>query len=297
MLRLHVVVQQLLRPGETRAVEVSLAAGDYLVFSQARGAGATGVLHVSAVGCTREALLRVHFDAIDAAPSTIAPGGAHLALKNETDADALVRFEQRLDQTDRAPAVVAMTHPAFRTLLSPQLLAYGEHFSASNMAFLFVDLADRGRFVELYGEASALASLRAIEETLTLAVERASGAIFEASFGRWIAAFATASQALEAALGWEREHGRDDGAPRPRIAVSAGRSIAFTHGTRITYFGETIERGLAYLEASRGAVVLGSGVAEQRECAKSIHDGRWSIRVTTLPGDTRRERLHLVSPR
>jgi hypothetical protein len=256
---------------------------------------------VSAAGCVQGATLRVHAGGVDATPSTIAPGEARLALTNATDAEALVRIEQRLDQTDRAPAVVAMTHPAFRTLLSAQLLAYGEHFSASRMAFVFVDVADRAHFVEMYGEASALGSLRAIEEQLTTIAERASGVIFEASFGRWIAAFPTAAQALEAALSWERERDRgrqrDDGVPRTRIAVSAGRCIAFTQADRITYFGETIERGIAYLEASSDALVLSSAVAEQRECAKSIHDGRWSIRVTTLPGDTRRERLHLVTPR
>jgi len=261
-MRSHVIAQQVLAPGERRAIVVTLPRADVVVRVERR-ALATEVSS-SPAGISPSCEVRVRASTIDVVPAIVRSGDVEIGLVNETDVHQIVRLELTPQRSDSVTAAVAMTHPTFQGFFSDELLPEGEHLRVSHMAFVAVDIEDRARVLRERGDAAAFARFSALSELVRRAAEHEQGTVFRSSFDATMAAFSSAAAAMRAALALAAKGRAMEDGIGVRIAVHAGRCIAVARGAHMEYFGETIERTYALLSDVRaGAVAVSPAVDDE----------------------------------
>jgi serine/threonine protein kinase len=257
-MRSHVLVQQVLAPGERRAIVVTLPRADLLLRAERRPGSAE--ISSSPAGLAAACEARVGESGVEVKPSIVRAGEVEISLVNDTGAHQIIRLERPPQKADSVTAAAAMTHPTFQGFFSDELLPEGQHLRVSHMAFVAVEIDDRARTLKDLGDAVAFARFSDLVSRVSELAEREQGSVCRSSFDVVLAAFPAAAPAVRAALsiaGAARSSG-----PLPvRVAVHAGRCIAVSRGARLDYFGETIERTTALLnDGSAGSVVVSSGV-------------------------------------
>ena len=261
--RPHVLVQQVLAPGEVRVVRARLGVGEHRV----AGPGlAPWELTASPSAYLDVCKMHVKDGAVSAATHLVRAAEITFELENLGVEPALVRVETLAHRRDGVTAAVALSHPTLRGLMSVALLPEGEHVSVTHAAFLFVRVGELlGLFADL-GDAGALALLQSLDAVLVDASSRHRGRVVEASSDGVIAAFPDAEAAVSAGLeiastlGARAALGERLGG-RVRLAVHQGRCVAFTRGDGVAYFGETVAVGLSLLAGAEPGTVVVSGVA------------------------------------
>jgi serine/threonine protein kinase len=279
-LRPHVVMQQVLEPGETRTVPVRLDQGVYRVV--AAQASTDGDLVASAVGYESRVAVVIRAAgasegvAVVARPAYVLAGDLDLTFRNETDLEQTVRVEHAEGRADRVAAVRAITHPTFRDFFGDELIGHGEHLNVSRITFLFLEAEERARVFAGLGDVRACELFEELDAIFRAQLEAEEGTDVAAPLGLSIAAFSHPQRAVQAAIGILRNARKkrvaDEGAVRVRLAVHEGRCLALTRGARVEYFGETLHRGVSLLEDSRpGALAISASVASDRRVASRIH--------------------------
>ena len=142
--RPHVLVQQVLAPGEARVVRARLEVGEHRV----AGPGLTPwELTASPSAYLDVCKLQVKDGAISASSHLVRSAEITFELENLGADPALVRVETLAHRRDGVTAAVALSHPTLRELMSVALLPEGEHVSVTHAAFLFVGVSEaRGLF-------------------------------------------------------------------------------------------------------------------------------------------------------
>jgi hypothetical protein len=269
-MRPHVLVQQVLAPGESRRVTVDLPRAD-LRLRVERWPG-IAELAATPVGISSRCTARVVAGGIDLRPAVVRAGEVALTLTNETGRHQVVRLELSARKSDAVTAVTAMTHPSFQGLLSDELLAHGEHLMVSHMAFLAVAIADRHDLFHERGDAYALARFSELAEHLRAAVERHHGAVFRPGLEQTLAAFPQPAAALRAATAVAASTRPLELGRRLRAAVHAGRCLALTRGGKVDYFGETVDRVTALLSESRpDRIAVSQAIEEDPAALSAMH--------------------------
>jgi hypothetical protein len=268
-LRPHILVQQTLAAGEARTVEVDLPRGEYRMV-------ASRVLRpftfsASSAGFVSDLAVTVEHDVVDAHPIVVRSGPISVTINNTTSHDQVMRIEVASGRPDRVTAAEVMTLPDFRDLFSDEMLAEGEHMTVSRLAFLFLDMVDRGDLLKRRGDAGAWTILRKLDALLDLHLRAHHGTTVPASLDAHIAVFNTSESAVSAALAMTRA-AKELGEP-VRAGVHDGQCIALTRGGRTEYFGTTLHRGATLLDdAPVGGIILSTSVAGERSVATILAD-------------------------
>lgn len=228
----HIVVQQLLDPGESIEVDPLLDAGRHRLRASHVGGGLLidAQLHapipspsgrVPGSGerspdatASAATLIPIRETGWPAGPLAAATH-PRLALRNETGREQLVSIE-RLAWTDEAATAAEVTAlQSFRDLFSTEALRPGQRISVGAVTLLFTDLRGSTAMYREIGDAPAFGTVMTHFDILKSIITRHDGAVIKTIGDAVMAVFRNPAKAVRAALESQQAlaHPRADSAP------------------------------------------------------------------------------------
>jgi class 3 adenylate cyclase len=283
----HVVMQQLLSPGETREVTPHLEQGRYRL----RAFEISGGQFVLATAGDAQS----HHLCIDGTWSdeelslTI---GSSLILENGTADEQLIVLE-RLAWTDDATTAAEVTAlQRFRDLFAGEALRPGERISVGSLAVLFTDLCGSTKLYNEIGDAPAFGLVMNHFDLLMEAIDAEEGAIVKTIGDAVMAVFRRPVSAIRAIVtANERLAEAAEGLSELRLKAGMhyGPCIAVTLNDRLDYFGSTVNIASRLEHLSEGKdLVMSATVHDDPEVRKFLNAASQSFNVeptaTTLKG-------------
>lgn len=266
----HILVQQILRPGEERCVTATLPAGEYRLRTLEPG----GECIVRHDGGIFPAMLAEDAAAPD---FTMQAGDGEaigvIAMRNRSSRALTFVIESRAWRSDALTAHEVTTLQAFRDLLPDQVLRAGEDVGIDSITLMFTDLEGSTALYERLGDAAAYRLVRRHFGVLAEIIRAHEGALIKTIGDAVMAAFAMPEQAVQAALhihdriaafnsDYSRETCSTDNAIGLKMGLHSGRCIAVTLNERLDYFGSTVNLAARLQGRSRrGEVVLSESLA------------------------------------
>ncbi len=257
------VAQQEIAPASRRDVELDLAGESYVLRNLQGGetvalrpnAEGPGEVSVELAGVSVELFFR--------------PGKVRLNLRNPGAVAALVRLERESWKDRAARASMVSMVPEFRTLFSSEVLAPDVQIAVRNVALLFSDLKDSTALYARAGEARAYAVVQKHFEYLFSIIEGCGGSVVKTIGDAVMAAFPSATLAVEAALRIQERIAELSKSlePKPPVVIKLGvhHGPAFVVGANgaLDYFGTTVNVAARIQNESKGAdLVVSDGVYE-----------------------------------
>lgn len=293
----HILVQQILAPGEQRRVMAALPPGEYRLRTLEPG-GECVVAYDGGAFPTMIAEDAAAPDFAIRAETGDTIGG--IVLRNSSTRLLTFVIESRAWRSDALTAHEVTTLQAFRDLLPDQVLRAGEDVGIDSITLMFTDLEGSTALYEQLGDAAAYRLVRRHFGVLAEIIREHDGALIKTIGDAVMAAFATPEQAVRAAL---RIHDRiaafnadycKDAAADGRIADAAiglkmglhgGRCIAVTLNERLDYFGSTVNMAARLQGRShRGEVILSEPLAADPAVAPLLQGRRLSRESAELKG-------------
>ncbi len=249
----HVVVQQILAPGETREIEADLAPGDYRLRTVEPGGEA--LIHHSGAGFPSIAVHDREVAAGDPAPS------GRVRMENRGSRAAGIVIESRAWLEDALTAHRATTMQAFRDLLPAQLLRRDGNIAIESVTLMFTDLAGSTSLYERIGDGPAYQMVRDHFAFLADAVRRNNGTIVKTIGDAVMAAFSDPADGVRAALQVQdslREFNDTQGSEplTIKIGLHSGPCIAVIMNDRLDYFGSIANTAARLQGQSRGGDIV-----------------------------------------
>ncbi|MBI3723207.1 protein kinase [bacterium] len=232
----HVVLQQEIEPGETRALSVSLPSGSYRFM--ARGVRQVVNFEVIEGGVVHAAEVAVEDGALQLVPALVGAGRLELKVRNASVRRRVVRLERAAWRQDILTALEACGHPELRELAP----AFGtaEPLSLTQATFLAAALREG---------ASQLAK-KSFRDIFSEVVETSGGAVAprEPAF----AAFPDPSRAVEAAFELHSRAKKHEELAREglHVSVHAGPAVAVFLEGRADYQGAAPTIAVSLLDGS-----------------------------------------------
>jgi adenylate cyclase len=257
----HIVLQQLLAPGEERDVSAALEQGRY----RFRTLTSIGNTHLIASDDGEASpVLNVGDDGPAARELNIALRPV-LHLVNRTPAEQLMILERTAWSDQSATAAEVTVLQGFRDLFSSEALRQGEHISVGSLAVLFTDLRDSTRLYRDIGDAPAFGRVMSHFDLLRGAIDREGGNIVKTIGDAVMAVFRRPAGAVRAMLEVQQQLATPVGDADPLVLKAGlhyGPCIAVTMNDRLDYFGSTVNIA-ARLDAlsSGGEVVISDAIA------------------------------------
>jgi class 3 adenylate cyclase len=257
-------VQQILAPGEARAVAAELAPGPYRI----RTLEAGGEIDLDHAGGT--------FPSIVATGAEIALGdlaaAGSLSLRNAGAIERTIVVESREWAKDALTAHEVTTLQAFRDLFAAEALRPGDEVEINQVTLMFTDLKGSTALYSRMGDARAYNVVREHYAFLGRTIREHDGAIVKTIGDAVMAAFAEPAAAVRAALALQRDLARfniEAGAASGagpiviKLGLHAGPCIAVTLNDRLDYFGSTVNLAARLQQQSEGGdVVLSRAVID-----------------------------------
>lgn len=277
----HILVQQIIEPGQTQAVPVpdSSHALRVRIFRH------NHVFNIDADAPTSE---KISYSAQGWPLESAAPREGTLAIENASDRDILVAIE-RVEWDELAVTAARVTTlNEFRDLFGSEVLATGQSVGVESLTLFFSDLKDSTAMYEMTGDALAFGRVRAHFEFLQRHIEAHHGAIVKTIGDAVMAVFRSPHEAVQAALELQRhvgkfndelqqnlqEQGRDGKAREHpivlKIGLHLGPAIAVTSNERLDYFGRTVNLASRIQNASLGGDVVISGEVYERSDVREL---------------------------
>lgn len=253
----HVVVQQRLEAGESRALDLSLEEGRY----RFRAPGVPGFFHAASSG-EGPAEAEVSTDGLAWPSSELLLGPAcRLTLANRGGRELLILMERTAWTDQAATAAEVIVLQVFRDLFAGQALRPGERIDVGSTAILFTDLRGSTRFYREVGDAVAFGRVMDHFDVLKEAIAGEGGSLVKTIGDSVMAAFRRPVGALRAMA---RAQALLSRGPEPlmlKAGVHVGPCIAVTLNGRLDYFGTNVNLA-ARLEglSSGGDVVVSEAV-------------------------------------
>jgi class 3 adenylate cyclase len=255
----HVVLQQLLAPGERRTLAVALEPGRYRARALAQP-GTRGI-HVVPGGAGDLALV-VRPEGWPTGEVLVAPD-ASVRVENATTAEQLVLVERLAWSDQAATAAEVIVLQAFRDLFASEALRPGERIAVGQVTLVFTDLLGSTRLYREVGDAPAFGHVMDHFAVLRDAVAAEGGGLVKTMGDAIMAAFRRPLPALRAVLEAQRRLAAGEGSRRPltlRAGIHAGPCIAVTLNERLDYFGSAVNLAARLEGLSRGGDLVVSGV-------------------------------------
>jgi len=268
----HIVVQQLLSPGEGRQVAPLLDIGRYRM--RLLGEPGDVTIEVAADGPLATTLV-VSDDGWSTADVRLGQA-PRITIENRTTSERLIVLE-RMAWTDQAASMADVTSlHVFRDLFSHEVLRPGERVAVGNLTVLFTDLRDSTRFYRDAGDAPAFGRVLDHFAVLKEAIEAAEGAVVKTIGDAVMATFPRPAPAVQALLEVQRRLASPPpGTPilRLKAGVHAGACLVVTLNDRLDYFGSTVNLASRLERYSTGHdVVVSDTVYDDPEVQELLGD-------------------------
>jgi class 3 adenylate cyclase len=266
----HIVAQQLLEAGASRALQLSLEAGRYRL----RSGGVPGeqFLKVSAEG-SGEATLRATEEGWTKDEICLMEAPA-LLFENATGDERLFVLERTAWSDQAATAAEVTALQVFRDLFSNEALRPGEQISVGTLTVLFTDLRGSTQLYREIGDAPAFGRVMNHFDVLKDAIRSEDGALVKTIGDAVMAVFRRPAGALRAILKAQATLAAPPDGMRPlmlKVGIHSGPCIAVTLNDRLDYFGCTVNMA-ARLEglSTGGDVVISDAVHSDPEVAEML---------------------------
>ncbi|MCA9955414.1 MAG: adenylate/guanylate cyclase domain-containing protein [Anaerolineales bacterium] len=276
----HVVVQQLLPPGERRSLNLTLDFGRY----RARTMGLPGSQQwqVAQEGVGETA---VHLTPTGWEPEvTSLAQDVTLELVNDTPNEQLFILEELAWSDQAITAAEVLTLQKFRDLFGQEHLQPGEQFSVGSLTVLFTDLRDSTRLYREIGDAPAFGLVRNHFDVLRDTIAAEDGAIVKTIGDAVMAVFRRPVSALRAMMAAQHILANPPNGERPlqlKAAIHAGHSIAVTLNERLDYFGTNINIAARLEKFSQGDdMIISHFVYCDPEVQELLHDMKAPLQAT-----------------
>ncbi len=247
----HVLVQQLLAPGEKREVLLDLPAGAYRLRTLHPGAfvdvehagGAFPGLRATAIG-------------VEALPAK----AGKVTFVNDADFELALLIEDRTWARDALTAPEVISLQAFRDLFAAATLRPGDEAGVSQVALLFTDLRGSTALYERVGDARAFNMVREHFALLGSIVRDHDGAVVKTIGDAVMASFGDPADAIKAALAMQAAIKSHDLVLK--LGVHVGPSVVVNLNDRLDYFGSTVNMAARLQGQSEGGdIVVSRAVA------------------------------------
>lgn len=276
----HVMAQQLLPAGESRAVELMLEPGRYRI----RTMTLAGWQHLRAIeGGESAAILRATPEGWSAAEIAITPD-ADVTIENATSDEQLFIIERTAWSDDAATAAEVTALQVFRDLFATEALRPGEQISVGTLTVLFTDLKNSTRLYREIGDASAFGRVMNHFDVLKQVIAEENGAMVKTIGDAVMAVFRQPLSALRAMLKvQQRLASPPEGIESLHLkaGLHVGPCIAVTLNDRLDYFGSTVNLAARLEGQSTGNdVVISSAIYQDPEVREFLSDPSYGLIAT-----------------
>ncbi|MDT7690590.1 MAG: hypothetical protein QOE46_3349 [Acidobacteriota bacterium] len=269
----HVVVQQLVAPGEQRTVTPLLEEGRHRI----RTASLHGGQYVLVSSGGADALkLHAHDAGWPEEEETRLSTRPAITLANDTHDEQLFIFERMAwgDQAATAAEVTALQ--LFRDLFASEALRPGDQINVGQMTILFTDLRNSTRLYREIGDAVAFGAVMNHFDVLREEIAREGGSIVKTLGDAVMAAFPRPAPALRAIMRAQAMLAAPPEGVRPftlKAGIHTGPCIAVTLNERLDYFGSNVNLAARLEPLSTGEdCVITSDVRRDPEVAELLED-------------------------
>lgn len=281
----HVILQQTLKPGETRDVPASLPHGDYRL----RGLHPLGesLVHWTEGGFPA---LVVEEDGVATGPPS--PAGM-VRLVNRQDRALTVVIESREWVRDALTAHRVTSMQIFRDLFATEALRPGDEVGVAHVTLMFTDLRGSTALYSRIGDARAYHLVREHFAYLAQTVRAHDGGIVKTIGDAVMAAFSDPADAMRAALAVQRDVARFNAAQGLvaadglviKLGLHGGPCIAVTLNERLDYFGSTANLAARLQTQSRGGdIVVSQALAAEPGVAAVLKDVPAAAETAAIKG-------------
>ncbi|MCK6626578.1 MAG: adenylate/guanylate cyclase domain-containing protein [Anaerolineae bacterium] len=259
----HILVHQIIQPGETRRLQVNLEPGRYRFRTQRPGVEApvewqTPLISLSA---------KTNGEMIEAVAQPAPPQAKNscpeitLTLTNNAGYPQRIYLEQAAWYADAATAaqVTALQH--FRDLFSDEVLRPGEEIGVQSVTILFSDLVGSTAMYNRWGDAASYALVREQFAFLQRIIRDYEGAIVKTIGDAIMAVFADPAKGVGAALAIQQQINDFNASHlnEPliiKLGLHQGPCLAVNLNDRLDYFGTTVNLAARLQDQSKGGDVI-----------------------------------------
>lgn len=278
----HVLTQQLLPAGESRAIGLTLEPGRYRLRTmilpgwQHLRASLDGEA-ATALRATPEGWLNEEI--------VIAPD-ADIVFENSTGDEQLFILERTAWSDDAATAAEVTALQMFRDLFATEALRAGEQISVGTLTVLFTDLKNSTRLYREIGDATAFGRVMNHFDVLKQVIAEEDGAMVKTIGDAVMAVFRQPAGALRAMLhAQQRLAAAPDGMDplQLKAGLHMGPCIAVTLNDRLDYFGSTVNLAARLEGQSTGDdVVISSAIYSDPTVREFLNDPAHGVSTTTF---------------
>jgi class 3 adenylate cyclase len=298
----HIIVQQLMQPGESRDISLPLDAGRYRVRALELPGGQFLAAAPDGSPEMRLAASSVGWPSDEGQIST----RPTLHLVNSTRDEQLMILERMAwsDQAATAAEVTAMQ--TFRDLFANETLRPGEQVTVGSLTVVFTDLRESTRFYREVGDARAFGLVMSHFDLLKVVINANDGAIVKTIGDSVMAVFRRPSTAVRAMLQAQQELGDPAANALPfslRVGIHYGPCVAVNLNDRLDYFGSTVNIAARLESLSTGEeIVISDAVRRDPEVTALLGELASQLNVhsveATLKGfEQDKFDLYLVAPK
>ena len=283
----HVVVQQILAPGESRSMEVVLPAGEY----RARAISGSEAVEIAFAGGGFPSVVATTEGIVTGEPEA----AGTVVLQNQRATPVTLLIEERDWVQEALTAHRVSTLQAFRDLFAGTALRPGDQAGIDRVTLMFTDLKGSTELYERLGDARAYALVREHFAFLAAIVRDHDGAIVKTIGDAVMAAFNDSANAMRAALAVlhridefnARQHdaGIKGDAIVIKLGLHEGPCIIVTLNERLDYFGSTVNMAARLQGQSQGGdIVLSQAMADDPAVKPLIAELPQRMENVTLRG-------------
>jgi class 3 adenylate cyclase len=256
----HVLVQQLLAPGERREVALDLPPGAYRLRTLHPGE------HVD-IEHQGGALpgVRATGKGVETMPAVV-PG--KVVFHNDAGFELAALIEDRRWTREALTAPEVITTQAFRDLFAAATLRPGDEAGVSQVALLFSDLRGSTALYERVGDARAFNIVREHFALLGSIVRGHDGAVVKTIGDAVMASFGDPADAVRAALDMQKRIADHDLVLK--LGVHVGPSVVVNLNDRLDYFGSTVNLAARLQGQSQGGDIVVSGAVADDPAVKPM---------------------------
>lgn len=263
--RPHVVMQQLLHPGQRKFVKVGMNRGSYKIFTD-QSEGYT-LVNISDDG-VHSATLSFYKNEEEIQQVTLS-NEPDLILQNKTDQVMTIICEETSWETHRVAASQVTSLQLFRNLFPREHIRLGKKVTAKNLTILFTDLYNSSEIYSAGGDELAIRQVMDHFEILNRAIIEKRGAIVKTIGDAVMAVFPKpiyAVQAFNKAKYQLKEHSNRSYPIQLKGGIHSGDCTAVTLNNHIDYFGNTVNIASRLVEHAKGGELVIS--SEAYTCAR-----------------------------
>jgi class 3 adenylate cyclase len=269
----HILMHQLIEPGETRTLPLKLKPGGYRVRTQRPGLAdrleldqnldtvdtlsiRADVDSISVKACPHQSDLTT---SQEESTSFIKP--VKVVMTNQAPYLQQFYVERAEWYTNAVTAAYVTTLQHFRDLFSDEVLRPGEEIGVQGLTILFSDLIGSTAMYNRWGDASSYSLVREQFAFLQGIVRQYEGAIVKTIGDAIMAAFSDPADGVGAALAIQKEvdsfnADHPDEPLRIKLGLHHGPCIAVTLNGRLDYFGATVNLAARLEGQSQGQDVV-----------------------------------------